>query len=76
MVLHLKLRKVGNSIGLTLPKQALAKLNANEGDAVYLSEGADGSLRLTSANPEFGKTIEAAESLSRRYRNALKELAK
>lgn len=76
MILQLKLRKVGNSIGLTLPKQALTKLNAHEGDAVYLSEGADGALRLTSANPEFAKTMEVTESLSRRYRNALKELAK
>ena len=76
MVLQLKLRKVGNSVGLTLPKQALAKLNAHEGDAIYLSEGADGSLRLTIANPEFAKAMEVATSLSRRYRNALKELAK
>ena len=76
MVLQLKLRKVGNSVGLTLPKEALAKLNVHEGDAVYLTEGADGSLRLTSGNPEFLRAMEVAESLSRRYRNALKELAK
>jgi putative addiction module antidote len=34
MVLELKLRKVGNSMGLVLPKEALARLNADEGDAV------------------------------------------
>jgi len=34
MVLELKLRRVGNSMGLVLPKEALARLNADEGDAV------------------------------------------
>lgn len=76
MVLELKLRKVGNSIGLLLPKEALARLNAEEGDAIFLSEAADGTFRLTAKNPGFAKKIAAAESLSRRYRNALGELAK
>ena len=34
MVLELKLRKVGNSIGVVLPKEALARLNADNGDAL------------------------------------------
>ena len=76
MVLELKLRKVGNSVGLVLPKEALARLHAAEGDAVFLTEAADGTFRLTTKNPEFAKKIAAAESLSRRYRNALGELAK
>ena len=38
MVLEIKLRKVGNSVGLVLPKEALARLNADEGDAVYLTD--------------------------------------
>ncbi|MGA2280241.1 MAG: hypothetical protein ABSG80_08065 [Verrucomicrobiota bacterium] len=37
MVLELKLRKVGNSVGVVLPKKALARLNADDGDAVYLA---------------------------------------
>ena len=76
MVLELKLRKVGNSVGLVLPKQALARLNAEEGDAVYLTAATDGGFRLTANNPEFARKMKAAESLSRRYRHALKELAK
>jgi putative addiction module antidote len=76
MVLELKLRKVGNSIGLVLPKEALAHLNAGEGDALYLSDSTDGGFRLTAGNPEFAHKLKLAEGLSRRYRNALKELAK
>jgi putative addiction module antidote len=76
MVLELKLRKVGNSVGLILPKEALSRLNADDGDALYLTETTDGSFRLTASNPEFARKMKVAEQLSRRYRHALKELAK
>lgn len=76
MVLEIKLRKVGNSVGLVLPKEALSRLNAENGDAVFLTETTDGGFRLTASNPEFARKMKAAESLSRRYRNALRALAK
>ncbi|MBV6501520.1 MAG: hypothetical protein CJBNEKGG_04033 [Prosthecobacter sp.] len=75
MVLELKLRKIGNSVGLVLPKEALAHLKVEEGDTVTLTESQDG-MRLTASNPEFAKTMEVFESLNRRYRNTLRELAK
>lgn len=75
MVLELKLRQVGNSVGTVLPKEALAKLNAKEGDILYLTDAPDG-FRLTAADPSFGKLMESAEKVMRRYRNTLKELAK
>ncbi len=75
MILELKLRKVGNSVGLVLPKEALAHLNIEEGDTVTLTESQDG-LRLTASNPEFGKTMAVFESLNRRYGITLRELAK
>jgi len=76
MVVELKLRKVGNSVGLVLPKEALARLNAEEGDPVYLTETTDGGFRLTASNPAFAEKMKVAERLSRRYRHALRELAK
>jgi putative addiction module antidote len=76
MILEVKLRKVGNSVGLILPKQALARLNADDGDPVFLTETTDGGFRLTASNPEFARKMKIAEGLSRRYRHALKELAK
>lgn len=76
MILESKTRKVGNSVGFILPKEALAKMNLNEGDSVYLSESADGGFKITPFNPEFHEQMEAAESIIHRYRNALRELAK
>ncbi|MFZ0616275.1 MAG: AbrB/MazE/SpoVT family DNA-binding domain-containing protein [Chthoniobacterales bacterium] len=75
MTLELKVRKVGNSLGIVLPKEALSHLNVEEGDTLTLSEAQDG-VRLTAANPAFADTMAVFESLSRRYRNTLRELAK
>jgi putative addiction module antidote len=75
MTIELKIRKVGNSLGIVLPKEALAHLNVQEGDSLTLTEAQDG-VRITAANPEFAKTMSVFESLNRRYRNALRELAK
>jgi putative addiction module antidote len=75
MVLELKLRKVGNSVGLVLPKQVLAHLKAGEGDTLSVTGTPDG-LRMSAKNPEFAKTMAVFDKLSRRYRNTLRELAK
>jgi putative addiction module antidote len=75
MAMMVKIRKVGNSYGVVLPKEALTHLKVGEGDTLTLTEAQDG-VRLTAANPEFDKTMATFESLNRRYRNALRELAK
>ena len=75
MTLSLKVRKIGNSLGVVLPKEALSHLHVEEGDTLTLTEAQDG-VRLTAADPTFTATMEVFESLSRRYRNALRELAK
>ncbi len=75
VTLQLKIRKIGNSVGLVLPKEALAHLKLEEGDTVTLTEAQDG-VRLTAGNPEFARSMAVFESLNRRYRNALRELAK
>lgn len=74
-VIKLKVRKVGNSLGVTLPVQAAQVLRVREGDAIYLTE-APGGFRLTSYEPEFAETMDAAEEFMARYRNALRDLAK
>jgi putative addiction module antidote len=76
MTLELKLRKVGNSIGIVLPKEILQYLHVGEGDTVSLTEAADGSLRLAPATAEFLHQMNAAEDIIARYRNTLRELAK
>lgn len=76
MTVELKLRALGNSVGAVIPKEALARMNAQKGDTLYLTETTDGGFRLTAGNPEFAKTMAVAEEGMRRYRNALRELAK
>ena len=76
MVLELKLRKIGNSVGVVLPKEALAHMKVDEGDTVCLTEAPDGSLRLTPSNSEVSRQLELADDIIRRYRNTLRELAK
>ena len=76
MVLKLKLRKIGNSVGLVLPKEALARLRLAEGDMVTVTDAADGSLRLSASNADFDRQMEKTEDIIGRYRNTLRELAK
>lgn len=75
MITATKSRKIGNSLGAIIPKEVAARLNIEEGTTLYFTEAPDG-VRLTAHNPDFAKQMAAAESLSRRYRNALRELAK
>jgi len=74
-MLALKITKVGNSAGLLLPKEALAKLRVEQGDTVYLTETPDG-FRITPYDPEFERQMTLARKLMRKHRRALRELAR
>ena len=76
MVLELKLRKVGNSVGVVLPKEVLTQLNAREGDTLVLTETPDQGVRLTAHRADFKKKMKVVDDLCRRYRNTLRELSK
>jgi len=76
MAIETKVRKVGNSLGIVLPKEALTALKVEEGATLYLTEAPDNTLRVTAGDEDFKKKMEIAESLMNRYRNALRELAK
>ena len=70
----IKIRKVGNSLGATIPKEILEKLRVSEGDTVFVTETPDG-VKLSAYDPEFEKAMSIYQQGSRKYRNALKELA-
>ena len=74
-MLTLKITKVGNSSGLLLPKEALAKLRVEQGDTVYLTETPDG-YRITPYDPDFARQMALARKIMRKHRNALRELAR
>ena len=74
-MIALKLTAVGNSLGVVLPKEALARLKLAKGDTVYLTDSPDG-YRLTPYNPEFEAQMDAARKIMKKRRAALRELAK
>ena len=73
--MKLKITQIGSSVGVVLPKEALARLKVDKGDSLYLTEAPDG-YRVTPYDPEFERIMTSARKMSRRYRNALRELAK
>ena len=72
----LTIRKIGNSLGLILPKEAAQAIDAHEGDTLTLTKDNNGEIRLTSFDPEFDRKMEIARSLMGRYKNTLRELAR
>ena len=73
-MVDLNVRKVGNSLGVTLPREVLKRLHLKDGDKVFLVEAPDGSYRITSYDPEFDKQMRLAEEGMNRYRNTLRAL--
>lgn len=71
----LKITKIGNSVGVVLPKELLAKLRAGVGDTLYVSETPDG-IRITAADPTFEAKLALAEQIMREDRDILRVLAK
>lgn len=69
-----RLRKVGNSLGATFPKELLEELNIKEGDELYLVKTEKG-FELTPYDPNFAAEMEAYRHAIRENRNALRELA-
>ena len=70
----LKIRRIGNSSGVTIPKEALAQLRVEDGDTILLTESPDGFL-VTPYDKDFADSLEAFERTRRKYRNALRNLA-
>jgi putative addiction module antidote len=71
-----RLKKIGNSTGVLLPKDLMARLNIGVGDTFYATLTPDGGIRLTPHDPKFEKAMEVARRGMKIYRNALAELAK
>jgi putative addiction module antidote len=71
----LKITKIGNSAGVVLPKELLAKLRVGVGDTLYVSETPDG-IRITAADPSFEAKMALAEQIMREDRDILRVLAK
>lgn len=75
MGMRVKVTTVGSSTGIVLPKEALAKLRVQKGDTLYMTETPNG-IQLSAYDPDFAEKLEVAERVMRKYRNALRRLAK
>lgn len=75
MVRQLKLRQVGGSVGATLPKDMADRLNLTVGDRVLAVE-TDRGILLSPYDPTVEKALAIAAKTAKKYRNALRQLAK
>jgi putative addiction module antidote len=66
---------VGNPLGVLLPKEAVNRLEVQKGDKIFLTKSPD-SYRLTAYDPEFEEEMAIARKGMRKYRDALRELAR
>jgi putative addiction module antidote len=71
----LKVTQIGNSLGVILPKELLARLKVDKGDALYITETPTG-VALTPYDPSFEEQLELGREFMREYRDTFRALAK
>jgi len=74
MATAVKITTIGNSVGIVLPKEVLAKLNVEKGDSLYLVDTPTG-IQLTAYDQNFSDEMEAARRVMRKNRDVLRKLA-
>ncbi len=75
MVKKVTARRMGGSVGATLPKEAVERLHIKVGDTLGVIDTPEGVL-ITPLDPDFEKAMKVYERGARKFRNALHELAK
>jgi putative addiction module antidote len=71
--MELKITKIGNSMGLILPRELIARLRLEKGDTLFVSDVPGGFL-VTPHDPEFAEQMKSARALMRKRRNVINEL--
>ena len=71
----LKVTQIGNSVGVILPKEVLARLKVGKGDSLFVTDLPDG-VALRPYDAEFAEAMEAAREIMKEYRDVLRDLAK
>jgi putative addiction module antidote len=72
----LQIKKIGNSTGLILPKELLARLKLREGDKLHVVEQTERGIKLSPYDPKHAEGIEIARRSFRKYADTYKALAK
>lgn len=71
----LKLTQIGNSVGVILPKEALAAMELEKGDTIHLSETTEG-FQITPYDPTLDKQLQLGRQFMREFRDTFHALAK
>ncbi len=74
--MKLELKKIGNSTGLILPKELLARLGLQQGDSVTVTEGPERTITVSAYAEDDEETMSLAREIMREYKNTMKALAK
>jgi putative addiction module antidote len=72
----LQVKKIGNSLGLILPKELLARLKLKEGDKLHVIEQTERGIKLSPYDPKHAEAMEFARRSFRKYADTYKALAK
>jgi putative addiction module antidote len=72
----LQIKRIGNSLGLILPKELLARLRLSEGDKLYIVEQTERGIKLSPYDPKHAEAMEIARRSFRKYADTYKALAK
>ncbi len=75
MTTTLKLTQIGNSVGVILPKEILARLKLEKGDTLFVTDAANG-LVLTPYDPSLDEQLALGREFMREYRDTFHQLAK
>lgn len=73
--MELKITRIGNSLGVILPRDLLSRLKLDKGDTVFVTETPDG-YHLSPYDPAFAEQMQTARNLMKKRRNAVHELSK
>ena len=71
----LKLTQIGNSVGVILPKEMLARLKLGKGQSVFVTETPNGYV-ITPYDPALSEQVDAGREFMRDYRDTFHQLAK
>ncbi|MBK9082161.1 MAG: AbrB family transcriptional regulator [Rhizobiales bacterium] len=74
--MKIEARRIGNSTGFVIPRDVVVKLGIEQGKTFFLTETADGGLRITPYDPDFAQAMDVLDTVMDEYKDTLRTLAK